>query len=101
VFGRLAGGITMFQLGITRWFWVFGFLQAASILGFFALTRVVENVPPGRRRRKIAADICYNPFEADRFLIVKPLLSLATKSWLSICYNLSQKTDFGSKSRQP
>lgn len=45
VFGGLAGGVMMLRLGIARSLWVFGFLQAATILGFVALARVGENIP--------------------------------------------------------
>ena len=38
--GGLLGGILMLKLGINRSLWVFGFLQALSILGFVVLARV-------------------------------------------------------------
>ncbi len=43
--GSLIGGILMFRLGINRSLWVFGFLQAVSILGFAALARMGHSIP--------------------------------------------------------
>lgn len=45
IFGGLAGGVIMLRLGIARSLWAFGFLQAASILGFVVLARVGSSVP--------------------------------------------------------
>ncbi len=45
VFGGIAGGVVMLRLGIARSLWVFGFLQAASILGFVVLARVGYSLP--------------------------------------------------------
>jgi PAT family beta-lactamase induction signal transducer AmpG len=42
--GGLIGGIVMIQLGINRSLWIFGFLQALSILGFVLLTRTGHSV---------------------------------------------------------
>lgn len=42
--GSLIGGIFMLRLGINRSLWVFGFFQAASILGFVALARIGHNI---------------------------------------------------------
>jgi MFS transporter, PAT family, beta-lactamase induction signal transducer AmpG len=42
--GGLTGGIIMLRLGINRSLWIFGFFQAVSILGFFALARVGCNI---------------------------------------------------------
>ncbi|QTA83661.1 Major facilitator superfamily transporter [Desulfonema limicola] len=42
--GSLAGGILMLKLGINRALWVFGFLQAVSILGFVALAHAGYNI---------------------------------------------------------
>lgn len=43
--GGLAGGVTMLKLGIARSLWLFGFLQAASILGFALLAAVGNSIP--------------------------------------------------------
>ena len=45
VFGGLAGGVMMLRLGIARSLWVFGILQAVSILGFVVLARVGYSLP--------------------------------------------------------
>jgi len=42
--GGLAGGIVMIKMGINRSLWVFGFLQALSILGFVLLARTGPSV---------------------------------------------------------
>lgn len=43
--GGLLGGVLMFRLGINRSLWVFGFLQAASILGFVLIARIGASLP--------------------------------------------------------
>lgn len=45
IFGGLAGGVIMLRLGIARSLWVFGFLQAISILGFALLAKVGNSIP--------------------------------------------------------
>jgi len=42
--GGLLGGIVMIKLGINRSLWIFGVLQALSILGFVLLTRTGHSV---------------------------------------------------------
>ncbi|OQY58186.1 MAG: AmpG family muropeptide MFS transporter [Desulfobacteraceae bacterium 4572_88] len=42
--GGLIGGLIMLRLGVNRSLWIFGFLQAASILGFVALARIGHSI---------------------------------------------------------
>lgn len=45
VAGGLLGGVWMLRIGIHRALWIFGFFQAASILGFVALGRIGHSIP--------------------------------------------------------
>jgi PAT family beta-lactamase induction signal transducer AmpG len=43
--GTFLGGLAMFQLGINRALWVFGFLQAVSTAGFAVLAHIGYSIP--------------------------------------------------------
>ncbi|HJV21396.1 MAG TPA: MFS transporter [Holophagaceae bacterium] len=45
ILGGLAGGALLAKVSLRRALWVFGFLQAGSILGFWAVSRLGANLP--------------------------------------------------------
>jgi MFS transporter, PAT family, beta-lactamase induction signal transducer AmpG len=45
VFGGVAGGVMILRMGIALSLWVFGWIQAASILGFVLLAQVGYSIP--------------------------------------------------------
>ncbi len=45
ILGGLAGGALLAKISLRRALWIFGFLQAGSILGFWAVSRLGANLP--------------------------------------------------------
>jgi len=45
ILGGLAGGALLAKVSLRRALWIFGFLQAGSILGFWAVSRLGANLP--------------------------------------------------------